>query len=388
MDLKREPTLRVTLKIRWNKIFIILFLLSLISVSLGALFSPVTARSRRTHLTDFILNNRIENKGYSNSILEEHYVSEQSTYYALKMLEDLDLLETQEDLDILATTLAQNVQTELDEYDDNSLITLYYLLHSLSVLDSLDEISTDNKNEIINWINLSIHENGGFKNFNSSLPTVFNTYFSVKVLYLLSSENIFDSQNHTEWIISCNNSDGGFGGNSTLNSSIISTYYAVLGVNNLTDISDLSLQNESIIQYIMESYNSDIADSLNYGGFSQTDSPTKSLISTTFYCVSTVNLLDSNQLDSETILQWILKSQNPIDGGFSESKSDGSTSYSSMITTYYAFNIIKYLDPDFFSLNEDVWDVEFNWVILIILILIIIAAPTIVIFIIWRKRKV
>ena len=379
----------MTFKIRWNKIFIILFLLSLISVSLGAIFSPVTARSRRTYLTDFIFNNKIENLGYSNSILEDTYISEQSTYYALKMLKDLNLLETQEDLDIMATMLAQNVQTELDDLNDNSLVTLYYLLLSLDLIDDdLDKISTDNKNEIINWVNQSKHENGGFKNYNSSSPTVFHTYFSVKILSLLSSENISDSQKHTEWIINCYNSDGGFGGNSTLNSSIISTHYAVLGVNFTTNINNLSSQKDSIIQYMINFYVSDIFDSSNYGGFSQTDSPSNSLISTTYFCVSTVNLLNSSQLDSQIILQRVLKSQNPIDGGFSESASDGSTSYSSMITTYYAFNIIKYFDPDFSSLNENVFDVEFNWLILIILILVIIAVPTIVIFIIWWKRKV
>ncbi len=379
----------MTLKIRWNKIFIILFLLSLITVSLGAIFSPVTARSRRTYLTDFILNNRIENLGYSNSILEEDTISEQSTYYALKMLKDLNLLETQEDLDIMATMLAHNVQTELDDLNDNSLVTLYYLLLSLNLIgDNLDKISTDNKNEIINWINQSKHENGGFKNYNSSSPTVFHTYFSVKILSLLSPENISDSQKHTEWIINCYNSDGGFGGNTTLNSSIISTHYAVLGVNFTTNINNLSSQKDSIIQYMMNFYVSDIFDSSNYGGFSQTESPSNSFISTTYFCVSTVNLLDSSQLDSQTILQWVLKSQNPIDGGFSESKSDGSTSYSSMITTYYAFNIIKYFDPDFSSLNENVWDVELDLFVLLIIILIIIAVPTLVIFIIWRKRKV
>lgn len=378
----------MTLKIRWNKILIILFLLSLITVSLGAIFTPVTARSRRTYLTDFILNNKIENLGYSNSILEEETISEQSTYYALKMLEDLNLLETQEDLDIMATMLTQNVQAELNDLDDNSLVNLYYLLQSLDLLDGLDEISTANKNEIMNWVNISKHENGGFKNNNISSPTVFYTYFSVKILDLLSSENISDSQKHAEWIISCYNSDGGFGGNSTLNSSIIGTYYSVLGVNFLASINNLSLQEESIIKYIMKFYISDIADSQNYGGFSQTDSPSKSLVSTTFYCVSTVDLLNSSQLDSQTILQWVLKSQNPIDGGFSESTLDGSTSYSSMITTYYAFNIIKYFDPDFSSLNENVWDVEFNWIILLIIILVIIAVPTLMIFIIWKKRKV
>jgi len=378
----------MTLKIRWNKIFIILFLLSLITVSLGAIFTPVTARSRRTYLTDFIFNNRIENLGYSNSILEENTISEQSTYYALQMLEDLNLLESQEDLDIIATTLAQNVQAELNGLDDNSLVNLYYLLQSLELLDGLDKISTDNKNEIMNWVNISKHENGGFKNNNISSPTVFYTYFSVKILDLLSSENISDSQKHAEWIISCYKPDGGFGGNSTLNSSIIGTYYAVLGVNFLASINNLSLQEESIIQYLMEFYISNIANSQNYGGFSQTDSPSKSLVSTTFYCVSTVDLLNSSQLDSQTILQWVLKSQNPIDGGFSESTSDGSTLYSSMITTYYAFNIIKYFDPDFSSLNENVWDVEFNWIILLIIILVMIAVPTLIIFIIWKKRKV
>ncbi len=374
------------IKIRVHKIFIQIFWLSLVSILLVAMCSPVSARSRRTFLTDFILNNRVNNLGYSNSIPHNETMYPESTYYALIMLEELNLLETQEDLDILATSLVLKVITEIDDLSDNSLTNLYYLLFSLEILDGLDELSSEDKNTIIDWINVSKNENGGYGN-NINSPTIFHTFFSVKILSLLSSENNSNVQKDIDWILSCYNTDGGFGGNETIDSAIISTYFAVSSIDFLTNISDLSSQNESISEYVLSFYNSDSNDLQNYGGFSQLIDAPKTQIITTYYCVSTVNYLEPTQLESQAILNWVLQFQNPIDGGFSEFTSKETTSYSSMITTYYAFNIIKYLDPNFSSLIENVWDVEFNPIILIIIIAVIISVPTIAIIVIWRKRK-
>lgn len=386
MNLKREATIKVKIKIRVHKIFIQIFWLSLVSILLIAICSPVSARSRRTFLTDFILNNKVDNLGYSNSMLDNETVYPESTYYALFMLEELNLLENQEELDVLATNLALKVTTEIEDLGDNSLTNLYYLLFSLELLEGLDELSSEDKNIIIDWIDITKNENGGYGN-DINLPTVFHTFFSVKILSLLSSENNSNVQKHVDWILSCYNTDGGFGGNEISESGIISTYYAVSSIDFLTNISDLSSQNESIIEYVLGFYNSDSYDPQNYGGFSQLIDVSKTQISTTYYCVSTVNYLETTQLDSQAILNWVLQFQNPIDGGFSEFKSDEATSYSSMITTYYAFNIIKYLDPTFSSLIENVWDVEFNPIILIIIIAVVITVPTVVVIIIWRKRK-
>ena len=177
-------------KIRTKKFLIQLFLLVLISFSVLSMIPFVHAKSRWSYLSDFIINNRVENDGFSNSVQYNESVSYEATYYALKMLSDLNLLQSQPDLDILKEKLSTNVEYELNNLDENSLTELFYLLYSLELLDGTDKITSTQKTEISEFVNDSKVVGGGYGSFNSSTATVFHTYFSIKIHWIMHYKEV------------------------------------------------------------------------------------------------------------------------------------------------------------------------------------------------------
>jgi prenyltransferase beta subunit len=376
------------MKVKPKKLFIQIFTLSLVVVIIFSVIPYVSAKTRRNYIIDFIISNRIGNDGFSNSFQTNTTVSYEATYYALKILDDLNSLQNQPDLDIFEEELAKEVETELDSLDEYSLTKLYYLLHSLELLDGFDKVTSTQKAEISTWINNSKAGSGGYGNNNSTSPSVIYTFYAANIMLLIQNTgNIPEGDSHTNYVLTCFNSDGGFGGTISAESSIPSTYYAVTGVNGYSELSDLSVQNESCIDYIRSFYVLDSSDSENYGGFSETQLPNKSLISTTYYCALTLQLLDSSELNSQATSQWILSHQNLNDGGFVDSAEKDIVVYSSIKSTYFAFSIIKLFDVSLLSLNENFWDVETNWLILIFILLVLFTGIVAIGLYIWRKRQ-
>lgn len=376
-------------KIKTKKVFIELILLVLISISFLSMIPHAYAKSRWSYLSDFIINNRVENEGFANSNQYNDTVSYEATYYALKMLSELNILASQPDLDILKEKLSTNVETELNNLDTNSLLEFYYLLYSLELLDGMDKITSTQNSEISEFVNNTQAASGGFGDYNNTDPTVFHTYFAAKIhLLLYETETMPDGESHTNFVVSSFNSDGGYGGTASEVSSILSTYYAVLGVNTFTDLTYISTQNESSISYIMNFYMSDSNDPENYGGFSEITNPNRSMISTTFYCVFSMNYLDTSRLNSQATVQWILEHQNLNDGGFVDAANKDSIVYSSMKSTYYAFTMLKYFDPTLASLNENFWDVETNWFVLVFALLVIFTLIVAIGFYLWKRRQI
>ncbi|MFX0059778.1 MAG: prenyltransferase/squalene oxidase repeat-containing protein, partial [Candidatus Heimdallarchaeota archaeon] len=189
---------------------------------------------------------------------------------------------------------------------------------------------------------------------------------------------------HKNWILQCNNTDGGYGGNSSLSSTILTTYYAVDLINAIGDLNDLD-DKIATLNYLKSFYFNDSFDINNYGGYLPDISAENSLLSSTYFCVKAINLIDSSQKTDASIL-WVLNHQNFQDGGFSDHSVTGEPELSSILTSYYAFDILLTFDA-INLLNSEVFMVEFNYFVLII-VLSFIGVFILIVFFIWRRRRI
>ncbi|GAH41431.1 unnamed protein product, partial [marine sediment metagenome] len=151
------------------------------------------------------------------------------------------------------------------------------------------------------------------------------------------------------------------------------------------EVSDLA-NTTSTLNYLKSFYINDLDNLDNYGGYLPDTFAENSLLSSTYFCVEGIRLIDSNELNKVATVDWVLNHQNFRDGGFSDHDEENDQKLSSIRASYYAFEILKgfgSLD----LLNEEIFMVEFSFLILIIVMSItgiIIAA----IYLIWRKRRI
>lgn len=338
-------------------------------------FSPLaSAKLRKSYLTDFITSNKIsKNGGFTNSVDGEK-ISYEATFYSLEILSQYNLIPQQINSSGLSSFLQNNL-THLYESEELTLYNIAYILDSLEILEN--ELESNLTKQIESYLNQTEISTGGFASINTSnSANIISTYFAFRN-YQLLGRDIPNKTSHLNWILSCYNpNNDGFGGDPSLPSTLVNTYYAILSielVNNTIDLPDRS----GTLSYIESFYSS-------LGGFLPDLSASKPLISSTFYAIRSIIMLDSDNYDKNSIIDWVLDKQNLIDGGFSESSTNQEKS-SSVINSYFAFNILLTLNALSY-LNEDVGIVQFNWVIL----LYIVIGISIVIglgFFIWKKKK-
>jgi hypothetical protein len=190
---------------------------------------------------------------------------------------------------------------------------------------------------------------------------------------------------HINWIKSCNNSDGGYGGNSSLTSSILNTYYAVSLLNQLGTLDDLADKNQTL-SYLNSFYVNNPSDADNFGGYLPDLASQYTLISSTYYCVITISIIDEAILNAGETILWVLARQYFGDGGFAEKTGETDELSSSVILSYYAFEILRSFNR-LNSLNAEIWMVEFDYMILLIIFGCIGVIAGISIFI-WRRRRI
>ncbi|MFX1391687.1 MAG: hypothetical protein ACFE9Z_16600, partial [Promethearchaeota archaeon] len=109
-------------------------------------------------------------------------------------------------------------------------------------------------------------------------------------------------------------------------------------------------------------------------------------LSSSYYCVKLISLIDPNELNEDSTISWILTLQNFKDGGFSENTDGYEQKKSSIIASYFAFKTLKIINPSLSSLSNDVWNVEFDYWILGIILIFVAILISIIVFI-WRKRR-
>ncbi len=355
-------------------------------------------KQRKTYLTEFLLDAERDDEGFSNSKESDDKISSEATAYALEILDHYQMLETK---DWLGEIEHEVNTTDLQEYLEDKaksqfssgqidIYGLYYYLKSLVLFEQLDsdyEISSTLEIDLRNYLDASDQSGNGFGPSSASIPF---TYFAM-MIYELMEAPIPNTNSHKEWIKSCINADGGFGGNTTLPSTIINTFYAIVIFEEVYDVDDLPNKGGTI-DYLNSFYVDDESDEDNYGGYLPDFDAKNALLSSTYYCIKGISLIDNEEFEDEDLtLNWVKNRQNFKDGGFSDN-SDGYEQKSSSVTTsYFAYKTIMIIDGiESPVLEEKVFMLEFIWIdwAIFVIILSILGAAAISAVIIWRKRRI
>ena len=287
-------------------------------------------------------------------------------------------------------TLEEYLEAEITSMFNDGEIDIYDLFYLLSGLDSLGtqlNSDFDLHDKIYEYINETVQSTGGFSPSNTTTNANLISTFYMYNIFTLIDEPVENQTIHKNWVLSCNNTDGGYGGNQSLSSTLLTTYYAIYLVIELAEgeVSDLA-NTTSTLNYLKSFYINDPDNLDNYGGYLPDTFAENSLLSSTYFCVEGIRLIDSNELNKVATVNWVINHQNFRDGGFSDHDEENDQKLSSIRASYYAFEILKgfgSLDP----LNEEIFMVEFSFLILII-VLSITGISIAAIYLIWRKRRI
>jgi len=350
------------------------------------------AISRKTYLTDFIISTRIEQSGFSNT-QESAVFSYEATADALAILHHYDIFEEpglfgSSTINVNISLFQDSLKNKIQPLIYSSGAIIYDLYHLYTALDLIDySLTSAQISTTKTYLDSTNQTSGGFAPTNTSTSaSLISTYYVINLYSMIGKLDQINKNLHKEWIINCSNSDGGFGGNTTLPSTLLNTYLGVLSLNALNSLNELPNPSKTI-EYLNSFYISEQSDLNNFGGYAPDNYTSISLLSSTYYCTKGLSLLDSNQLNDESTKSWVLSRQNFEDGGFTENSEASSQKSSSVLSSYFAFETLKLFNADLDMLNENIWMVEFSWVILIIL-LSVIGIAAILIITVWRKRRI
>ena len=341
----------------------------------------VSAKVRNKYLTDFIFTQQDDSSGFGESEQETAYALEIIDYFNLYVVQKLFSSTTKVNTTEFRDNLEENINTLFNDEEVN-LYNIYYILKALDILDY--SFDPDLKDKVHKYLNQTEQLEGGFSLINTSKSAdMISTYYAYNI-YSYLGEQFPNATVHKNWILQCNNTDGGYGGNNTLSSTILTTYYAVELINITGTIDDLD-DKSATLNYLNSFYVNDSSNVNNYGGYLPDNNSKNSLLSSTYFCVKAINLIDSSQKQDATIT-WVLNHQNFEDGGFSDHSFSGEPELSSISASYYAFDILLTFNA-INRLNSDVFMVEFDYIILII-VLSCIGVFILIMFFIWRRRRI
>jgi len=379
-----------TTKVRILTIFIIMLTVSF------SIIPFALAKQRKTYLTDFLLSCEIKDEGFSNSPKEEDDISYEATAYAIEILDDYNMLITRDiwwevENTVNTTDLMEYLEDKGKDEAEEINIDIYDTYFILNALDILDyETSSSLENSVETYLDSLDQGGNGFAAISTSTSaSITSTYFAM-MTYELIDEKIPNESAHKAWIKSCRNSDGGYGGNTTLSSSILNTFYAISIFYVILD-DDLSGE-DGTIEYLDSFYVDDEGDDSNYGGYLPDENAENALLSSTYYCVQGISLIDKGDLEHEDkTLDWILNRQNFKDGGFIDNTDGNEQRESSITTSYFAYQTLILLDgKELPSMEVKVFMLEFIWVdwLILVILLTFLGVAVIYCIIIWRKRRI
>jgi len=346
-----------------------------------------SAKTRQSHIIDFLYENHNNDESFGTSTQDTANAIEIIDHYGIYKIEGF--LQEIKKVDI--PTLKVYLEDEISSIFNREKIDIYDLFYLLSTLDFLGaSLNLSLHDKIYEYINKTVQSTGGFSPTNTSTnANLISTFFIYNIFTLIGepieNQPVENQTIHKNWVLSCNNTDGGYGGNQTLSSTLLTTYYAIYLVEKLGEVSDLANQT-STLNYLKSFYINDPNNLENFGGYLPDAFAKNSLLSSTYFCVEGIKLIDSNELNKFDTVNWVLNHQNFQDGGFSDHDEENDQKLSSISASFYAFEILKSLDS-LDLLHEDIFMVEFSFLILIIVMSIfgiIIAA----IYLIWRKRRI
>jgi len=353
---------------------ILFFTLSIIPSVLG--------KTRGVHLSDYIYSNEIKGQGFENGRGRLSEISFEATALALEILDDLR--RSAHDIDDLQTNLEEEINTMFNN-DAVYLYDLYFLLRSLFFTQSDYQLDGSLRNKIYQYLNDTEQVGGGFSYLNTTMsPNLSSTYFVVQIHSMLApSKTLQNLAIHKNWILLQNNTDGGYGNTS---SNLLSTYYAISILDLLDSVNDL-VNKSNTLSYLTSFYIDNPSDIDNVGGYLPDLTSKSALLSSTYYCVMAISLIDESFLNVDKTTKWVLSRQYFQDGGFADITEGTDQLISSVIASYSAIKTLTTFDPTLGKLAIDIWMVEFNFLILIILLGAIGLIAGIGVFI-WRRRRI
>jgi len=342
-----------------------------------------SAKPRDSYLVDFIYSEQVGDESFGNSYQETAQALEILDYFDAFTVEGFFGAENKVDV----PTLADNLDDKLTEMFDDETVNLYDLYGILKSLTYLNyKIDSGLSLDIYNYINTSGLVSGGFAPTNTSKAVnVVSTFYAYQIYNLLEVD-MPNKSIHTNWLLSCENTDGGYGSNSSLSSTLLTTYQVVILINGLTGSVNNLANKTATLEYLTSFYMSDTSDINNYGGYLPDITALIVLLSSSFICLDSIGLIDSTELHQDPTSNLVLSRQNFLDGGFSDKITGNYQELSSITTSYYAFKILLSFDS-LDLLNEEIFMVEFNYIILIV-VLLAIGILVVVAYWIWRKRKI
>lgn len=359
-------------------LFILIFIVFSNSIPL------VLGKTREKYLTAFLIECKIDEVGFSDSTPENVEISYEATAYALEMLKEIDDNFNQ---NINQTVLEESLKSSLKDALKNKGIMVYdfyYIFKSLNIL----EITVDQQDlvSIRAFLDETKVDSGGFSfNNNSKTVNIISTYYAL-ALHTLVNKSIETRDIHEKWILACQNSDGGFGGTKSASSSIVSTYYAVSALKILYSLSKyeaLALTAE----YLNKTFIDNQIYTGNYGGYLPYKNANFALLSSTYFCSKAIALINESKLENKKVktTNWVLDRQNSFDGGFIDNYESSEPAYSSVKSSYYAYETLRIFNPELDFFKEDVYEVEFNYWVLVVLG--IGAGALITIYILIKRRR-
>ena len=358
----------------------------LLTITLLSSITPVAlAKTRQSHLIDFLYENQNDDGTFGIAYQDTAYAIEIINYFNAYLVEVL--FEATKSVDTLAlkSFLINQIQTMFN-VKEIDLYKLLYYLDTLNRMESLESsLNSTLHNNIYRYLNETNQIGGGFSPTNTSTtPNMVSTFFVCNI-YTIIEEPVVNQAVHKNWVLSCNNTDGGYGGNQSLSSTIVTTYFAVYLVNALGDINDL-VNKTKTLEYFKSFYIDDPDNTGNFGGYLPDFLADNTLLSSTFYCVKGIELIDESELNGITTVNWVKNHQNFRDGGFGDWIEGNDQRGSSVSTSFYAFKLLGTFNS-LSVLNEDIFTVEFNYLTLII-IPSIIGVIALIIYLLIRRRRI
>lgn len=348
--------------------------------------TPVAlAKTRQSHLIDFIYNFQNSDESFGTTPKDTanaiEILKENNAYKVEVLFEPTKRVDKADLEDYLKDEIQTMFNTEqIDIYK------IYYHLKTLNTLEpspTLLNVSLHNK--IYNYINNTYQIDGGFSPTNTSqAANMVSTYYIYNIFSLIG-ETVENETTHKTWILSCNNTDGGYGGNQTLASTLSTTYYAVYLINELGTINELANPTNTL-NYFKSLYIADSNNVEHYGGYLPDLFAETPLLSSTLLCVEGISLIEVNELNIATTSAWVLGRQNFLDGGFVDWTEGIDEANSFISTSHSGFKILQTLGQ-LNLLDEDIFMVEFNFLIFIIA-LSVVGVLVVVIYVILRRRRI